>query len=1051
MEAYDESVTTWLTAVLKGSPAPIMLAIDTPDSSSCAQRFAECANAFDVKIFSFEFQANRIADPYAVFGHIIGWYAETYGEKFVEDLIKKHCYSLHTEIFLAWRRGHYHYRQEPLLPEEVSYEEYEFFNAMDEIMRALAKQKAFILLANNINQAPVSVTNGFCQLLQSQAANRGWGIVAFFNTQSSDQEENTINWTALLKYFESFSLITQSTNPEPKSPQWQWQCAALLNSADDRTRVFVAAADMFAFADVIRMVQQVMVEYDDDLINGKMLFISAFCSLMSGDLNSAERDLVQSQNRLQLSPENDIHIANYYWLCLCYTLKSRSKLARAAQEQCEKLALQYKNFKFFVLSHFANFYLNSGIAYHRITEPFIKALRYFLGCAGFKNLSLMLDTQIYSKTGRLDMLMPQHYMQNCLTALRGTRKVGNLIALSNVLHTMSLVRFATENPRQASRLIEMSLDLREERHYRTSPVTVLNTKGYFCTVQEQWSDALSAYEKALSSIIQFKNLKELPSTLYNVAWLYTLSGNFQLALTVLNNLIQLMQVSAIESMPFRNIKDVYTLKAWLLMRLNQPIQAQYCLSQVTEFSALNTNPFTLVMQPVLSATAAFNADQMDAAIGYLETAKSSLAKVTDIDNYLRGYLGMEIVRVYAQLNRLADVRILISELKQIARRLRLDLMAQKIARFSLGMTEMAPTKLDVISYPYHILIDFAQQEAKAHALQQQLSDLQQTNLLVEMSTEEPNVESFLHSVIEALDRRVPAEDFAIFLQTKGQPIKPIHVVKTKNANFAKLRRCEERLIGSSPQQCSFLEGGTFYSAWPLRVTATETGWLLIGGNKHQAQVWNETFFKQMAQQLDLILDRKLREASLEQLSKTDLLTGILNRAGFQEQLSRQMKAQLRNPDVGFALCFFDLDHFKYFNDHFGHETGDLLLKNLAKLIYRQLRPHDEFARIGGDEFIILLRAIKVRDAISQVERLRSSIAAPDWWLMLVKNNDESANPVPKEEWITASFGVLIVEGPLAEDAKLAELITQADLAMYEAKYSGKNCVVSKDYQPVTQA
>jgi diguanylate cyclase (GGDEF)-like protein len=112
----------------------------------------------------------------------------------------------------------------------------------------------------------------------------------------------------------------------------------------------------------------------------------------------------------------------------------------------------------------------------------------------------------------------------------------------------------------------------------------------------------------------------------------------------------------------------------------------------------------------------------------------------------------------------------------------------------------------------------------------------------------------------------------------------------------------------------------------------------------------------------------------------------------------------------------DLDRFKNFNDEFGHQSGDVYLKRAAEIWRDSLRPEDCIARYGGEEFVVLLRDTELAGAIESLDRMRA------------------ANPPP----LTCSVGVAQWDGTETPD----RLIGRADHALYQAKDSGRNCVVA---------
>ncbi|THB78165.1 MAG: GGDEF domain-containing protein [Desulfobulbaceae bacterium] len=162
---------------------------------------------------------------------------------------------------------------------------------------------------------------------------------------------------------------------------------------------------------------------------------------------------------------------------------------------------------------------------------------------------------------------------------------------------------------------------------------------------------------------------------------------------------------------------------------------------------------------------------------------------------------------------------------------------------------------------------------------------------------------------------------------------------------------------------------------------------------------------------------------LSKLSSLDSLTGLKNRRYFTENFRSECERSGRRNELLFLL-FLDLDHFKRVNDQHGHNTGDIVLKDVATLLKRQCRPYDIPVRWGGEEFLILFRTEQPEAAAIFAERIREKIAAGEGM---------SVN-VP----ITISIGI----SKYQENDTLETLADRADKALYTAKESGRNCVVS---------
>lgn len=165
--------------------------------------------------------------------------------------------------------------------------------------------------------------------------------------------------------------------------------------------------------------------------------------------------------------------------------------------------------------------------------------------------------------------------------------------------------------------------------------------------------------------------------------------------------------------------------------------------------------------------------------------------------------------------------------------------------------------------------------------------------------------------------------------------------------------------------------------------------------------------------------RALNE-QLKSLASTDAITGLLNHRALQDKLAN-MFASVREKAQPFSLIMLDIDHFKRFNDAFGHQAGDEVLRLVAQTLKQHSPPSACVARYGGEEMCVLLPGYDLRQAIQLAEELRQRIA-------------NTENPFRQ---ITASFGVAEYKSYMLSSSELIEV---ADSALYEAKRAGRNCV-----------
>ena len=252
----------------------------------------------------------------------------------------------------------------------------------------------------------------------------------------------------------------------------------------------------------------------------------------------------------------------------------------------------------------------------------------------------------------------------------------------------------------------------------------------------------------------------------------------------------------------------------------------------------------------------------------------------------------------------------------------------------------------------------------------------------------------------------------------GQTPRLLQGAETDPALLRRLRRCLKEGIPFHGEGINYRKGCRPYHAeWRIAPVRSARGEV----THFMATLRDITEHKRYKEQLEM-QKAALEEANerLHALATTDGLTGLRNHREFHAQMEIERERAVRD-SAPLSLVLLDVDHFKQYNDAFGHPAGDEVLKTLAGLLHGHGETVDLAARYGGEEFAVILPGTSAAGAYALAERLRAAVAAYSW----------PARPV------TISLGIATLwEG---ESPRLT-LLDQADRALYQSKANGRDCI-----------
>ncbi len=187
---------------------------------------------------------------------------------------------------------------------------------------------------------------------------------------------------------------------------------------------------------------------------------------------------------------------------------------------------------------------------------------------------------------------------------------------------------------------------------------------------------------------------------------------------------------------------------------------------------------------------------------------------------------------------------------------------------------------------------------------------------------------------------------------------------------------------------------------------------------------DEEIFYILSQQFSLAIKRAILYQRIQELAVSDALTGTLSRRHLLERFNQEIERSIKF-GLKFSFLMIDIDHFKSFNDKFGHLVGDVVLREISEIIKQNLRQIDLVGRLGGDEIVVVLVETDCKGAMFAAQRIRQTVEKK-----MIRAYDEK---------LKATISIGIAEfGP--GTVKLQSIMEKADNALYQAKSAGRNRV-----------
>lgn len=750
-------------------------------------------------------------------------------------------------------------------------------------------------------------------------------------------------------------------------------------------------------------------------------------------------------NIIEYQIDDDVDCYALYYLAQVFSRKNMNSVALKYISKAITKSKNFMEFPVYALSVMLEYIITEKTDSQYSSEKYLNAIKQ-LDKFGLTNnriyTSLVIPYGVIYD-GNLRKQMFVHVEK----AMSDAEKIGNKFGLSIACHWMGIMMTHDGRKDDAVFWYKKCFKLREEMEDFSSLMKVINGLSYEYLIDTKYLDSYNLINDVIINLLENKDYSEIIITLYNLARTSFYSRNFELASELFQTIFNLLSMFDVSDLYMNSFlpeyNDILAYRAMLDFYRGEYIRAKMNLHNVQN----NGKPFTTIEEFVkffLDASLRLEENNKDEAIKIFEKCISDffaigvtqehrivfmiyefanfleqkgfhkdaenylargfkIAKEKNLVNYTKGKNSITLKEYLDGVEKLPPLKISLSALEEKAEKERLLIQLHKQLRNSKFLNKLSTNNIN----------DFNDSRFSANIVQS-VFDYTMADAVFLAEKKEGQWTTLGVSVRENIKQ--PSEDkWETLVQCK------------KLIEMSKLKDEDRQIIFINLSRFEFVGGMIIYLQKKFLLNSEELNIISIAASNIQAQ---------------LVMLKQNEHLAI--ISATDQLSMLNNRRALHNHLSLESEMirryeKKRNLYMHDAISFMDLDNFKYYNDTFGHEAGDLLISCFAKLLKEIYRKVDFVARFGGDEFVVVLPNTNCSEAARAAERLYEGLVKkehfiPDLEKLLGKNI-----VIPEGKKLGFSMG--ISSNSDGEDiSDLDTTMTNADKALYYSKQHKKGSV-----------
>jgi diguanylate cyclase (GGDEF)-like protein len=1028
----------------------------------------------DVNFMVHLFQQDEILTAYAPF--LVGirhYFKNECRESLSQILTEIGLYTLQIPLFVDFILGTPVNREPEVLREEVYYEKMRLVEGIVALLSYISLKKDLIVFLDHVHFAPEGTLEIIQALINSKCKMNIFLLLVFDSNYFGENEDNSL-FSYLLQDFESKDLIIRLESSYYKEDSY-----VFFKPQDEVSllQIMGECLDFLAISDCLKIANHLYTSMNSEIRNGhEEQYYTVLKTMAKAYYYQRDKESAMFYDNMALSVA--IELNNQKDVCdtkirLSYDHVIRGdhvtarKYATDAYELATRLGDTYLVYK----CHFLNFMIDKDSLHidRRVSDDNLNILINETQKYGYDNyLSL-----IYTNPYELHDNYSQEKEERLKMGIAIVEKLNNEHQLGNAYHNWGIAYSANGKMDLAYDLYRKSQVLKEKIQDNRRVSFIYNSLGYYYMEMEQYILGHAEFTKSLRTSLASRDYHEMCMTLYNIMLNAFMFEAYTFVCDIAIKLIKLLSMSKLMTLKYHSKKMIYNLYIIALIKCGMEARAIDTYNKVflwglEEIEDKREELFTTCMvEFYLAQNTTLKETLLNKAESYIPFEDKSIT-------HFRNYYFLEKITFYREQHQNYYKKVLKLFVHEISdatapytfQRLD-DLMHLGIKnKYVVASIENKDKRnsqnLQSVDLDFERIVFTAKMDNSVQKLHHRINQINFLNLVQTMLFNEENSEQLILNLQQLIHGNTKVEKTYCrrILSTSYSHLNMENPVYVINEVYA------ERIFGyiKDKTQASILHFGNASAIALKKVYGySSLMYLPIYSDKERVvelllmtQKKDEKFnqddlnlynliSRQAGEALSRINKNEMLEKmnwALEQVYITDVITGLANRNALELRLQK-MQIELKSNKSEVSCMFIDLDNFKYYNDTYGHDIGDRILKFFGEILQRQVSKEDFVARFGGDEFVVILigkssDALKVKiEGLAQ--RIYTQFEEHCYFEDFIGKELGQAISIPDINRISCSIGA--AGSYDTDDKNVYTILKLSDLALYAAKNQGKKKLV----------